>query len=115
MKATEIEECIRVLEALVDNRAALSDVDIETRNRLFTAAGRLSRPGRTEQRLLSRALQKKQRRAVREAEAPVLASTLIRKKRQQPLFITPEPKTLTESAGSFSDAEGWEEPELTNA
>lgn len=115
MKATEIEECIRVLEALVDNRAALSDVDIETRNRLFTAAGRLSRPGRTEQRLLSRALQKKQRRAVREADAAVLARTGIRKKRQQPLFITPEPKTLTESAGSFSDAEGWEEPELTNA
>ena len=42
----DIDDCIRVLEAIVDDRAELASVELETRNRLLTAAGRVSRPER---------------------------------------------------------------------
>jgi hypothetical protein len=58
----DVTECLRVLEALVGNRAGLAEVDLETRNRLLIAAGRLSRPERTEQRLLSRASERRRGR-----------------------------------------------------
>ena len=114
MKPEDIQECIRVLEALVEDRAGLSVVDGELRNRLLIAAGKVSRPGRTEQRVLARALQKQRRKNAREADTAVLERTGIRKKRLEPVFITPEPKALAEAGGSFSDAEGWDEPELQN-
>jgi NAD(P)-dependent dehydrogenase (short-subunit alcohol dehydrogenase family) len=114
MKPQEIEECIRVLEALVENRAGLSGVDEETRNRLLIAAGRVSRPSRTEQRLLARAVQKQKRQAARAADSATLERTGIRQKRAEPVFVTPEPLALAEAGGGFSDAAGWEEPELQN-
>ena len=42
----DIDQCIRILELLVEDRAALTAVDLETRIRLLTAAGRVSRPER---------------------------------------------------------------------
>src|SRR5688572_17373088 len=54
-----IQDCILVLEALLAQPHCLAAVDLETRNRLVMAAGRVSRPARDERRLLARAVQKK--------------------------------------------------------
>ena len=88
----DVSECVRVLEALVKNRAALAEVDLETRNRLLIAAGRLSRPGRTEQRLLARALGKNQRKAIRDSDQLKRQVAGIRQKRLEPSFVTPDPR-----------------------
>ncbi len=113
LKATEIEECLRVLEALAENRAELAAVELETRNRLLTAAGRVSRPERVDQRLLSRALRKQKKRAVRAADEATLDRAGIRKKRAQPVFITPDPLALAEASGSNPELpHDWPAPEL---
>jgi NAD(P)-dependent dehydrogenase (short-subunit alcohol dehydrogenase family) len=95
----EIEACIRVLEAVVADRAGLAGVDLPTQNRLFTAAGRVSRPERTEQRLLSRALRSKKRSELRATDEAALARAGIRRKREQPVFTTPEPLALAAAEG----------------
>ena len=81
MTPKELEECLRVLEELVTDCSGLAAVDQDTRNRLLTAAGRVSRPERTEQRLLSRALIKKKKRDRRAADEAQLERTGIRKNR----------------------------------
>jgi NAD(P)-dependent dehydrogenase (short-subunit alcohol dehydrogenase family) len=117
----DIDDCIRVLEAIVDDRAELASVELETRNRLLTAAGRVSRPERTEQRLLSRAQQKKKRREVRARDEATLAEAGIRQLRAQPVFITPGPRLLAEAEGSVFElgsehaAPAQERLPLTNA
>lgn len=119
MNPDDIAQCIRVLESLVEDRAGLSCVDEATRNRLLIAAGRVSRPGREEQRLLARALQKKKRKAAREADAALLERTGIRRLRAQPVFVTPDPKLLTAAGGGYAEggarpaeAEVWDDPKL---
>ncbi|HEX4341216.1 MAG TPA: SDR family oxidoreductase [Polyangiaceae bacterium] len=107
----EITECLRVLEALVDSRAGLAEVDLETRTRLLIAAGRLSRPERTEQRLLSRALGKKSRKAVRDSDMRKREMSGIRQKRLLPTFVTPDPK-LAGANDAFEASKDWEAPEL---
>jgi NAD(P)-dependent dehydrogenase (short-subunit alcohol dehydrogenase family) len=97
--AKDITDCIRILEALVSEPSGLAEVDLETRNRLLTAAGRISRPQRTEQRLLSRALRKKKAHDSRAQDEARLARTGIRQKRLEPVFITPEPLALQASQG----------------
>jgi NAD(P)-dependent dehydrogenase (short-subunit alcohol dehydrogenase family) len=111
---SDVVECLRVLEALVNNRAGLANVDLETRNRLLMAAGRLSRPERTEQRLLSRALGKKKRKAIRDSDVRKRDMTGIRQKRLEPTFVTPDPLLGGES-DAFQDSRNWEAPELENA
>jgi len=113
MNANDIEGCLRVLEALVADRSGLAEIDLDTRNRLLTAAGRLSRPERSEQRLLSRALLKKKKKAVRDADELLLARTGIRQKRLEPVFVTPEPAALAEATGSTSAPPDWDSPELS--
>lgn len=90
----EIEACLTVLSALVEDRAALAKVDLETRNALLTAAGRLSRPERNEQRLLARALRRQRKHQTRDADERTLARAGIRELREQPVFITPSPALL---------------------
>jgi len=93
----DIEDCIRILEALVADRAELAGLDLETQNQLLAAAGRLSRPTRDEQRLLTRAVEKKRRSETRARDEARLARTGIRKQRLTPVFVTPEPLALAEA------------------
>jgi NAD(P)-dependent dehydrogenase (short-subunit alcohol dehydrogenase family) len=111
--AKDIADCVRVLEALVEDPAGLAEVDLETRNQLLVAAGRISRPERTEQRLLSRAVRKKKKREIRAADEAMLVRAGIRQKRLAPVFITPEPLALAASQGSTFQlgAAGESEPE----
>lgn len=113
LASQELEECLRVLEALVEDRAGLAEVDLETRNRLLVAAGRVSRPERTEQRVLAKALGKKKKKARRAADEIQLDRTGIRRKRLEPVFVTPEPRALAEAAGASNG--DWDSPELNDA
>jgi NAD(P)-dependent dehydrogenase (short-subunit alcohol dehydrogenase family) len=106
-----IQECLRVLETITADRTELAYLDLELRNRLMTAAGRVSRPERNEQRLLSREVRRKDKREVREADRAVLARAGIRQKRLEPVFITPERPALSEAGGGeFQLGAGLAEP-----
>ena len=109
--SNEIEECIRVLEALVSDPARLAAVDRETRNRLVIAAGRLSRPTREWRRGAARALSQRTKREQRAADEATLLRTGIRQKRLAPVFVTPEPLALAASEGGVS--EGRSQPRVS--
>jgi NAD(P)-dependent dehydrogenase (short-subunit alcohol dehydrogenase family) len=93
----DILDCLRVLEALIEDRAKLAEVDVETRRRLMLAAGRLSRPDRAELRALTRALRRKDGERARERDRALLEGTGIRQKRLEPVFLTPGPLDHTEA------------------
>jgi NAD(P)-dependent dehydrogenase (short-subunit alcohol dehydrogenase family) len=114
MTEDELIQCLRLLEELVRDRSGLAAVDLETRNRFLTAAGRLSRPERTEQRILARALGKKKKRERRAADEAQLAKTGIRRKRLEPVFITPAPLALADTREAHAHAQEapWDPPEL---
>lgn len=95
----EIDDCLRVLEALAQDRAELLHVAVEKRHRLLMAAGRVSRPDRNEQRLLHRAARRKDKREVRAHDEALLERAEIRQKRLEPVFVTPEPAQLSAAGG----------------
>jgi NAD(P)-dependent dehydrogenase (short-subunit alcohol dehydrogenase family) len=101
----EIEDCLSVLERLADNRADLLHVAMDTRHRLLTAAGRVSRPDRSEQRQLLRAARRKDKREAREHDQALLERAQIRQKRLEPVFVTPEPELLRAAGGGVHGAD----------
>ncbi|MCB9590722.1 MAG: SDR family oxidoreductase [Polyangiaceae bacterium] len=84
-----LEACVDALEAIVQNRGLLAELDEDTRQRLLIAAGRVSRPERNEQRVLARAVRKQRRRHSREVLEAQLDQAPIRKLREQVVFVTP--------------------------
>jgi NAD(P)-dependent dehydrogenase (short-subunit alcohol dehydrogenase family) len=95
----DLAHCIQLLEALAEQPSLLLSLDLETRHRLVIAAGRVSRPDRTERRLLARAANRQQKSAQRAADEAKLLCTGIRQKRLAPVFVTPDPLALAESSG----------------
>jgi NAD(P)-dependent dehydrogenase (short-subunit alcohol dehydrogenase family) len=108
--ATLIAECLKVLESLLEHREALLEIDLKTRKRLLEAAGRLAQPDRAEQRYLARASRKKKRRDVKAADEALLSRAGIRKKRLEPVFITPDPGALAGAGGGVHEADVPTEP-----
>jgi NAD(P)-dependent dehydrogenase (short-subunit alcohol dehydrogenase family) len=102
----EIDDCLRVLEALVLDRSLLLHVTLEKRHRLLVAAGRVSRPERHEQRKLHRAARNKDKREVRAHDEALLERAQIRQKRLEPVFVTPEPAALSEASGGVFGEDG---------
>jgi NAD(P)-dependent dehydrogenase (short-subunit alcohol dehydrogenase family) len=94
-----IADCILVLEALLERPHSLAAVDLETRNRLVMAAGRVSRPDRAERKLQARAVQQQRKASRRAADEAQLVGTGIRQKRLTPVFVTPDPAALPEAGG----------------
>ncbi len=90
---------MRVLEALVEDRAAMTRIDQATHKRMMQAAGRVSLPDRDAQRQLVRALRKKNKEDRRAEDHAQLDPTGIRQLRLQPVFVTPEPLALAEAKG----------------
>jgi NAD(P)-dependent dehydrogenase (short-subunit alcohol dehydrogenase family) len=100
----QIDECLRVLEALLEHREDLLEVPESTRKRLLEVSGRLAQPDRLEQRYLARASRKKRRREVKASDEALLNRAEIRKKRLEPVFITPEPRALEAAEGGVHDS-----------
>lgn len=86
---SDIEACARVLEAIAEDRSLLAGLDEPTRRRLLIAAGRVSRPERSEQRDLAKAFRRKEVLERRAADDAVLQTTAIRALREMPVYPTP--------------------------
>jgi NAD(P)-dependent dehydrogenase (short-subunit alcohol dehydrogenase family) len=80
---------IAFLESVREERAQLANLSDEQRARLLRAAGEVARPDPWTKRELARAAQKKRREELRARDEAVLAQTGIRKKREDPVFVTP--------------------------
>lgn len=90
----ELEATLKVLEAIASDRGALAHVDLDERLRLLEAAGRISLPGRAEQRKLAKAFRRKEHLAQKSADETLLDGTGIRTARRAPVFVTPGPAAL---------------------
>ena len=99
LRSEDIETTLKVLEQLLEHREDLLEIDLDVRKRLLEIAGRLAQPEAPEQRYLARAARKKRRRDTKAADETLLARAGIRKKRLEPVFVTPEPRALTEANG----------------
>jgi NAD(P)-dependent dehydrogenase (short-subunit alcohol dehydrogenase family) len=113
---SELRTTISLLESIVSNRARLAYLEPATRQRLMEVAGRLSRPTRSEQRILAKELRRKDKRAVQAVEQQKLDATGIRVARRAPIFQTPEPSlTLPAPMSDSSSAPPAPDAELREA
>jgi len=101
----ELDRCIEVLEALVEDRTLFTAVDRDRRTRLLTAAGRVSRPLREENRKMVKAFRKKAKRDALAHDRAVTALTEIRAARRAEIYVPPP-----QLVGGASDSA--EQPEL---
>jgi NAD(P)-dependent dehydrogenase (short-subunit alcohol dehydrogenase family) len=85
----DVQSVIAILEAIVEDRTILSDVDREMRVALLKVAGRLSRPTREETRSAARAFRSLERKEDRDHDRIVRARTKIRYARESPVFTAP--------------------------
>ena len=106
MSNDELRQCLATLEALLERREALLELDEPTRKRLLEVAGRLAQPDRAEQRYLARASRRKRKRDVRTADEALLSRAGIRKKRLESVFVTPEPRALVAAGGGVHATNG---------
>jgi NAD(P)-dependent dehydrogenase (short-subunit alcohol dehydrogenase family) len=85
----KVSAAVALLESVAENRAILAELSEEERNRLFHAAGKVSRPDAVDRRRLLK-VTKRQRKADRVGRAESqLSSTGIRKLRRETVFTTP--------------------------
>jgi NAD(P)-dependent dehydrogenase (short-subunit alcohol dehydrogenase family) len=98
----DIDDCLRVLETLAEDRAELLEVEVDKRHRLLTAAGRVSRPERNEQRRLLKAARSKDKRQIRAHDQALLGRAQSRQKRLETVFATPEPAALEAASGGVA-------------
>ena len=82
-------DAVDLLEAIVDDRGLLAEVEPELRQRLLIAAGRVSKPSGKDRRALKQARQRKEKEQQREADRALLDRTGIRQLRENPIFLTP--------------------------
>jgi len=87
--AEQADLAIAFLESVREQRAQLASLSDEQRARLLRAAGEVARPDPWTKRELARAAQKKRRDEMRARDEALLAQTGIRKKREEPVFVTP--------------------------
>ncbi|AKV00985.1 L-fuco-beta-pyranose dehydrogenase [Labilithrix luteola] len=105
----ELERCIEMLEALVEERTLLAQVSQENRVRLLVAAGRISRPTRHEATRTSKAFRKITHAQKQEHDRALRASTEIRTARLADVFTAPP-----QLVGSSAPANEAEVRELNN-
>jgi len=85
----QAERAAALLEAIVEDRGLLADLDDALRKRLLIAAGRVSRPDAAARRQLNRTRQRRRKQEKREADRQLLDRTRIRQLRDNPIFQTP--------------------------
>ena len=84
-----LAECAALLEAIADDRGLLAAVDQPLRERLLTAAGRVSRPEKHERKALARAQGRRKKVTARSQDRALAGRSGIRKLRESPIFETP--------------------------
>jgi NAD(P)-dependent dehydrogenase (short-subunit alcohol dehydrogenase family) len=87
----DIARATQILEALVEDRAAMGALDKEARQKLMMAAGKLSRPFRKDSRRENKALERRLKAEKEEQNREARGSTLIRQIRAAPVFPTALP------------------------
>ena len=85
----QLEDAIAVLERIIDDRTLLTHMPTETRVRLLTAAGRVSRPTRDEHRPIAKVFRKIVKRQRILHDRDVTAETEIRAARRNEVFVAP--------------------------
>ncbi|MBA3541583.1 MAG: hypothetical protein H0T79_18360, partial [Deltaproteobacteria bacterium] len=86
-----LQAAIEVLEHYGSDLRRLADLDEETRIRLVSAAGQLSRPDRYSRKNLGKVLARQRIAAKRGGDQALLDQTGIRALRREPVFRTPLP------------------------
>lgn len=85
----EAKACVKVLEALLENRAHLGQFSTEERRQLLIAAGRVSRPDRLEFMRLAKARRKAKRQKEKNGDRQLRSQTIIRTNRRSAVYIPP--------------------------
>jgi NAD(P)-dependent dehydrogenase (short-subunit alcohol dehydrogenase family) len=101
---SELEACLRVLEAIVADRGILAELSEAQRKALLVAAGRASRPDSHQERRLARTFRRKRRELLEASDRGTRAAAGIRAARTSAVFVAPS-KLL-------ADAESAPEREL---
>jgi NAD(P)-dependent dehydrogenase (short-subunit alcohol dehydrogenase family) len=94
----DVQQCTRLLEAIVTDRSLLASIPKSDQVALLNAAGRVASPDRDAKARLAKAIlrREKQERLVRDRGAR--AATEIRAVRQEPVFTAPAPRALSQMA-----------------
>jgi hypothetical protein len=95
----EVRAAIQLLEWLDADQARVMALDDELRKRLLMAAGKVARPGRDDRKRRVKEERRSRRRDKRDADEAQLNATGIRRKRDEPVYVTPRaPAMLMGSA-----------------
>jgi NAD(P)-dependent dehydrogenase (short-subunit alcohol dehydrogenase family) len=97
-----INECIRVLNELVDNCEAFAALPRAKQIEIMKAAGKLSRPDRKQLKKQNNALRKIKREKIVHAERKARAQTGIRSAREKRVFSAP--LQITDQTAALNDA-----------
>jgi NAD(P)-dependent dehydrogenase (short-subunit alcohol dehydrogenase family) len=89
-----VQQAIELLEWLDADQARVMAIDEDLRKRLLIAAGRVARPGRDDRKRRVKEERRARRRDKREADEAQLNATGIRRKREDPVFVTPRAPAL---------------------
>jgi NAD(P)-dependent dehydrogenase (short-subunit alcohol dehydrogenase family) len=87
----EVEQALRVLARIAEDRGALAAVDAATREALQRAAGELARPDGRQRKKLRKALRRGERDARKARDGALRSGTAIRRLREAPVFRAPLP------------------------
>ncbi len=93
----EMRRCAEILNAIIADRGILVQLSKEERVKLVSAAGRVSRPTRDEERRLRRTFNKVQKIEERTADRQAKAETGIRSARETAVFVAPAQLSYAES------------------
>jgi len=95
LSRAEIEETLRVLARIVEDRGVLAGASSEERALLQQHCGRIAHPDLKERRRLVKKLRKKPELDAREHDEELRRGTGIRELRAKPIFVTPPMPLLT--------------------
>ncbi len=85
----DVDAALELLEAIVEDRGLLAELDPETRKRLLVAAGRASRPETHQERRLARTFRRKKRERIEATDRETRKRAGIRAAREAAVFVAP--------------------------
>jgi NAD(P)-dependent dehydrogenase (short-subunit alcohol dehydrogenase family) len=101
----DVRTAIQLLEWLDADQARVMALDDDLRKRLLMAAGKVARPGRDDRKRRVKEERRARRRDKRDADEAQLNATGIRRKRDEPVYVTPRAPALLmgSAAGALPD------------